>query len=81
MRWRITEGRQAGDVREVLDRSNTNPMCPDCDYRTTAIDALRCACTRCGQIVHDETRVVRLLMVAFNGWVTIPITRSRRGAW
>ena len=56
-------------VLGVLDRSNTNPLCPDCEYRTLAIDHTRCACRRCGQILHLTARTRRYLANVFGGTV------------
>lgn len=65
----MTRHRDGFDVTVTLDASNTNPRCPDCDYLTRAVDAYRCACTRCGQIVHDEHRVARAFAADIGGTV------------
>lgn len=49
------------DVRTVLDRSNTNPVCPTCEYRTRALDQTRVACEHCGEVTAVTDRVVRLI--------------------
>lgn len=60
--------KSAGQVElEMFDRSNVLPLCPDCGYRTLALDRTRSACRHCGQIVVSPDRVRRMLAVAFGG--------------
>lgn len=68
----------ADSVIKAANRAGTNPLCPDCGYRTVAYTATRVACPYCGQILVVESRVVRQVAAQFGGKIIVEVDGADR---